>query len=145
MDNGCVWVIPGSHLWSIEEAQEVIDRGDANFKRADAVPAEVKPGDILLHHTKVLHGSKINTSDTLRRVIYFDQRTPRWNETYQWWKPAFLTQRCKLYQRALHERRNQPYPSDTEQFAYEVPTDMPVWEADDTFDLRIQHRAYAAQ
>ena len=86
VDNGCVWVIPKSHLWGIEEAQEVIDRGEVNFEREDAVPAEVEPGDILLHHTKVLHGSKINTSDTLRRVIYFDQRTPRWNERYKWWQ-----------------------------------------------------------
>ena len=66
VDNGCVWVVPKSHLWGIEEAQEVIDRGEANFEREDAVPAEVEPGDILLHHTKVLHGSKINTSGTLR-------------------------------------------------------------------------------
>ena len=143
VDNGCVWVIPKSHLWGIEEAQEVIERGEVNFEREDAVPAEVEPGDILLHHTKVLHGSKINTSDTLRRVIYFDQRTPRWNERYKWWQNEFLTERCKLYQRALHERRTNPYSSDTEQFAYEVPSDMPTWEPNDDFDLRIQHRAYA--
>ena len=31
VDNGCVWVIPKSHLWGIEEAQEVIDRGEVNF------------------------------------------------------------------------------------------------------------------
>ena len=143
VDNGCVWVIPGSHLWGIEEAQKQIEKGDENFDRPDAVPAEVEPGDILLHHTKVLHGSKINMSDTLRRVIYFDQRTPRWNTHYKWWETAFLTQRCKMYQRALHERSNNPYPSDTEQFAYEVPADMPTWGQDDNFDLRIQHREYA--
>lgn len=145
VDNGCVWVIPGSHLWGIEEAQEIIDRGEANFNRPDAVPAEVNAGDILLHHTKVLHGSKINTSETLRRVIYFDQRTPRWNETYRWWKPEFLMERCKLYQRALHERRIRPYPSDTEQFDYKVPPGMPVWKVGKNFNLRIQHSAYAAQ
>ncbi len=145
VDNGCVWVIPESHLWGIEEAQAVIDRGDANFERPDAVPAEVEPGDILLHHTKVLHGSKINTSGTLRRVIYFDQRTPQWNAHYKWWQPTFLTQRCKLYQRALYERRVNPYPSDTAQFAYEVPAGMPTWTPEDDFDLRIQHGAYPYQ
>ncbi|MCY4552869.1 MAG: phytanoyl-CoA dioxygenase family protein, partial [Candidatus Poribacteria bacterium] len=145
VDNGCVWVVPKSHLWGIEEAQEVIERGEVNFDRPDAVPAEVEPGDILLHHTKVLHGSKINMSDTLRRVIYFDQRTPRWNARYKWWQNEFLTERCKLYQRALHERRTNPYASDTEQFAYEVPPDMPTWDPNDNFDLRIQHRAYAYQ
>lgn len=143
VENGCVWVIPKSHLWSVEDAQEQIEKGEANFDRPDAVPAEVEPGDILLHHTKVLHGSKINTSDTLRRVIYFDQRTPRWNERYKWWENEFLTQRCKMYQRALHERSTNPYTSDTEQFPYEIPSDMPTWDPDENFDLRIQHRAYA--
>ena len=142
VDNGCVWVIPKSHLWTIEAAQEEIDKGEVNFDRSDAVPAEVEPGDILLHHTKVLHGSKINKSDSLRRVIYFDQRTPKWNERYKWWQQDFLTQRCKMYQRALHERTTNPYASDTEQFLYEVPHDMPTWVPEDTFDLRIRHGDY---
>ena len=143
VENGCVWVIPGSHLWSIEAAQEMIDQGRRNFDLPDAVPAEVGPGDILLHHTKVLHGSRRNVSSQLRRVIYFDQRTPAWNEKYGWWKPDFLTQRCKLYQRALRERRTHPYASDDEQFSYQAPPDMPVWDEADNFDLRISHREYA--
>ena len=143
VDNGCVWVIPGSHLWSIEAAQAVIDQGRKDFDLPNAIPAEVAPGDILLHHTKVLHGSQVNESDQLRRVIYFDQRTPAWNERYHWWQPEFLTQRCKLYQRALNERQKNPYPSDEEQFAYQVPSSMPVWDESDDFDLRIQHREYA--
>jgi hypothetical protein len=143
VDNGCVWVVPGSHLWSIEDAQARIERGRKKFDLPNAVPAEMNPGDILLHHTKVLHGSQINTSDKLRRVIYFDQRTPAWNEKYHWWQPEFLTQRCKLFQRALYERRNNPYPSDEEQFEYHVPPEMPVWDETDNFDLRIEHRKYA--
>lgn len=143
VDNGGVWVVPGSHKWSIEDAQAMIERGRKNFDLPNAVPAEMTPGDILLHHTKVLHGSQINTSRQLRRVIYFDQRTPAWNEKYHWWQPEFLTQRCKLFQRALHERRQNPYPSDEEQFAYHAPSGMPVWDASDNFDLRIEHRKYA--
>ena len=27
VDNGCVWVVPGSHLWSIEEGQATIEHG----------------------------------------------------------------------------------------------------------------------
>jgi phytanoyl-CoA hydroxylase len=142
VDNGCVWVVPGSHLWRIEEAQTAIEERRKNFDLSGAVPAEVEPGDILLHHTKVLHGSRVNQSEQLRRVIYFDQRTPTWNEKYHWWQPEFLTQRCKMYQRALHQRRQNPYPSDTEQFEYQPPARLPVWEESDIFDLRIQHREY---
>ena len=48
VENGCVWVIPGSHLWSIEDAQAMIERGRKHFDLPNAVPAEVNPGDILL-------------------------------------------------------------------------------------------------
>jgi hypothetical protein len=141
--NGCVWVVPGSHMWSIEEAAAMIERGRKNFDLPNAVPAEMEPGDVLLHHTKVLHGSQNNTSSQLRRVIYFDQRTIAWNEKYRWWHPEFITQRCKLLQRAFHERRKAPYPSDEEQLGYQVPPGMPVWDELDDFDPRIEHGKYS--
>lgn len=74
--NGCVWVVPGSHLWESERANKTIQQGWEMFHLPGAVPAEVEAGDILLHHTKVLHGSQQNFNPQLRRVIYSDQRTP---------------------------------------------------------------------
>ena len=47
-----------------------------------------------------------------------------------------------MYQRALHERKTNRDESDTEQFAYQVPSDMPTWDPEDTFDLRIKHGDY---
>lgn len=135
VDNSCVWVIPGSHRWEQERAQEMVLRGRAGFALPGAVPAEMKPGDVLLHHVKVLHGSRVNTSDELRRVVYFDNRAASWNERYGWFDRAFIEARCRLYQHALHERRTNPYRSDDDTFAYEPPPGLPRWQPGDPVDL----------
>src|SRR5947209_11087004 len=116
--NSCVWVIPGSHLWEAERATEMVRRGREEFDLPGAVPAEMEPGDVLLHHVKVLHGSAMNTSDELRRVVYFDNRAASWNDQYHWFAPEVMEKRCRLYQYALHERKTHPYPSEDEVFDY---------------------------
>jgi ectoine hydroxylase-related dioxygenase (phytanoyl-CoA dioxygenase family) len=133
--NSCVWVVPGSHLWEKERANEMAQRGRKDFALPGAVPAEMEPGDVLLHHTKVLHGSTVNTSDELRRVVYFDNRAASWNERYGWFTREVIEKRCLLYQYALRERKSNPYPSDDETFAYTVPDGLPTWHAGDPVDL----------
>jgi phytanoyl-CoA hydroxylase len=133
--NSCVWVIPGSHKWEHERAMEMVARGRETFELPGAVPAEMEPGDVLLHHVKVLHGSTENRSDELRRVVYFDNRAKSWNDRYGWFKPEVLEKRCRLYQYALHERRTYPYPSDDEQFAYTPPPGLPTWQPGEPVDL----------
>jgi len=135
VENSCVWAVPGSHLWEQEKALEWVARGRKDFDLPGAVPAEVEPGDVLLHHVKVLHGSTVNRSNSLRRVIYFDDRAVSWNDTYKWYPRTVLETRCLLYQYALHERKTNPYPSDDEVFDYRVPEGMPVWHPGDPVDL----------
>jgi len=138
VENSCVWVIPGSHLWEKERADAMVARGQEDFNLPGAVPAEMEPGDVLLHHVKVLHGSTVNTSRELRRVVYFDNRAASWNDKYRWFRPDVLETRCRLYQFALHERKTNPYPSDDETFAYRVPNGLPVWNPGDPVDLYAQ-------
>jgi len=135
VENSCVWVVPGSHLWEKEKADEWVARGRRDFNLPGAVPAEMTPGDVLLHHVKVLHGSTVNQSNELRRVVYFDNRAVRWNEKYGWFHRDVLEKRCRLYQYALHERRTNPYPSDDEVFEYSVPEGLPLWNPDEPVDL----------
>ena len=135
VENSCVWVVPGSHRWEQEEADRWVERGRRDFDLPRAVPAEVEPGDVLLHHVKVLHGSTVNQSNSLRRVIYFDSRAASWNERYRWFSREVLEKRCLLYQYALHERRTAPYPGDDETIYYAVPEGMPVWNPGDPIDL----------
>jgi phytanoyl-CoA hydroxylase len=133
--NSCVWVIPGSHLWEHEEAQEWVRRGREQFALPGAVPAEMEPGDALLHHVKVLHGSTVNSSNELRRVVYFDNRAYSWNEVHQWFPPEVLRERCRLYQYALYLRRTRPYAADDELFQYEPPPGLPRWQPGEPVDL----------
>lgn len=135
VENSCVWVVPGSHLWEKEKALAWVERGHRDFDLPGAVPAEVEPGDVLLHHVNVLHGSTVNRSGSLRRVIYFDNRAASWNAKYGWFPREVLEKRCLLYQYALHERKRHPYPSDDEAFAYRIPEGMPVWHPGDPIDL----------
>ncbi len=135
VENSCVWVVPGSHRWDDRRARELIDRGRQDFRLPDAVPAEMQPGDVLLHHVCVLHGSTVNRSADLRRVVYFDNRAAAWNERYGWFSRAVIEERCRLYQYALHQRRTIPYDSDDKQFEYHVPEGLPVWNPGDSIDL----------
>jgi phytanoyl-CoA hydroxylase len=144
VENSCVWCVPGSHKWEKAKADEWVERGRTDFNLPGAVPAEMEPGDVLLHHVKVLHGSTINQSNTLRRVVYFDNRAASWNEKYHWFKREVLEKRCKLYQYALYERKTNPYPSDDEQFAYTPPPGLPAWRPGDPIDLEASREAYTA-
>jgi ectoine hydroxylase-related dioxygenase (phytanoyl-CoA dioxygenase family) len=133
--NSCVWVVPGSHLWEKERADALAKRGREEFDLPGAVPAEMEPGDVLLHHVKVLHGSTVNTSPELRRVVYFDNRAAQWNMQYGWFDRSVIEKRCRLYQYALHERKTNPYPSDDETFDYVVPEGLPTWHPGEPIDL----------
>jgi ectoine hydroxylase-related dioxygenase (phytanoyl-CoA dioxygenase family) len=135
VENSCVWVIPGSHLWDDEPAAAMVARGRAAFDLTGAVPAEMEPGDVLLHHVKVLHGSTLNQSGELRRVVYFDNRAASWNERYGWFDRSVIEKRCRLYQHALHERKTHPYASDDETFPYTVPDGLPTWTPGEPVDL----------
>jgi len=146
IENSCVWCVPGSHKWTQEEAMKLVERGRRDFDDVPgAVPAELKAGDVLLHHVKVLHGSTVNRSGQLRRVTYFDNRAARWNEHYHWFDPKVLTQRCRMYQYALHERQTNPYPSDDEAFAYEPPEGLPKWRPGEPVDLCVERVAWSKQ
>jgi phytanoyl-CoA hydroxylase len=135
VENACVWVIPGSHKWEHGRAWALAAQGRENFDLPGAIPAEMEPGDVLLHHVKVLHGSDINRSGDLRRVVYFDNRAKSWNDRYGWFKPEFIEKRARLYQHALHVRSTQPYPSDDAVFDYQRPPDFPTWRPGDPMDL----------
>src|SRR5436853_439053 len=95
-------------------------------------------------HPKVLHGSTVNTSPELRRVVYFDNRAAGWNEKHRWFARSVIEKRCRLYQYSLHERKTNPYPSDDEVFNYRVPEGLPIWNPGDPIDLHAPREAPGA-
>lgn len=71
--NGCMRAVPGSHKLGLLDHENVA--GDANLlnkrgervtmdvSEADAVDVVLRPGEMSLHHTNIVHGSSPNTSD----------------------------------------------------------------------------------
>lgn len=77
VENGCMHVIPGSHLWELPYKRDEVDVSDADWLLkhpgipADAdltpVPCEVPAGHCHFHHCRTFHGSYGNRTDNPRR------------------------------------------------------------------------------
>ena len=71
---GCMQMIPGSHLSEIFDHEDtyaednILTRGQVvkNIDETHAVDLILKPGQMSLHHGKVVHGSRPNTSKSRR-------------------------------------------------------------------------------
>ena len=70
--NGCMRVVPGTHKQGVLEHDNVQDpnllnkRGERlrmDVDESEAVDVVLKPGEMSLHHTNIVHGSNPNTSD----------------------------------------------------------------------------------
>ncbi len=75
LDNGCLLVIPGSHLGPLyDHHQDGVFVGgiaDPAFRPEGALPIEVEAGGISIHHVRLLHGSAPNRSKSERRLLLF--------------------------------------------------------------------------
>lgn len=79
IDNGCMWMVPGSHRWgriplkSGPDFQPVYDENllPEGITRADVKPEpfQVRKGCVGFHHCMTWHGSPSNQSDRPRRAI----------------------------------------------------------------------------
>jgi len=79
IENGCMWMVPGSHKWGDHQKHlastpdfkpyhrkpELLPKGAV----VEAVPFEIKKGQVGYHHSLTWHGSPHNRSDMKRRAI----------------------------------------------------------------------------
>ena len=63
-----MYIVPGSHKWEYEEPMVMRKKLQNPFNTEGAVPAILKPGDMLIHNHLVLHGSW-KTSGAMRRGL----------------------------------------------------------------------------
>jgi ectoine hydroxylase-related dioxygenase (phytanoyl-CoA dioxygenase family) len=78
MDNGPLWVLPGSHREAVAEVRRD-PREHANpayveivgHDWRDAVPVLMEPGDLLVFHSHLMHKSTDNTSTTTRAAMVY--------------------------------------------------------------------------
>lgn len=70
VENGCIWIIPGSHKHGLLEhvRNEETHTNDAVFDSEEgAVPVEMEPGQVALFSSLMLHRSGPNTSGEVRK------------------------------------------------------------------------------
>lgn len=88
LDNGCLWVIPGTHRQGVLDHSEVWmvgDRADrkipdAAIDRSQEVPVPLKAGDCSFHHSLLLHRSGPNNTSRFRRgqASHYMSARSRW-------------------------------------------------------------------
>jgi phytanoyl-CoA hydroxylase len=85
IENGCLWVVPGSHrLGPLPHSEKwlVGDREDkrvpeSEFDRSTEVPVTLRPGSCSFHHSLILHMSHPNKTTTSRRGLAFHYMTSK--------------------------------------------------------------------
>ena len=74
-ENGCMRVIPGTHTkeqqphTDTHAEHNILTRGqvvDCEVDESEAVDLVLEPGEMSLHHVRLIHGSEANTSDARR-------------------------------------------------------------------------------
>lgn len=139
-------VLAGTHrlgpLGEDEVAEAVKER------RADAVTVPVKPGDILVHNVRAIHGSPPNDSAHIRRTIYFEFRTPAQVLEESPWDAGWLERRLRLIPEAMRLRGESDLARDddpalVEELARRMPEWLPPVPDEAPLDLRVHHEDFA--
>lgn len=91
LDNGCMWMVPGSHRWGDRmdyletqgHREQLPDFGDVGEDfvspqgaKVQAVACPVKRGEVHFHHALTWHGSPRNQSTRPRRALAIHFMTP---------------------------------------------------------------------
>jgi phytanoyl-CoA hydroxylase len=78
LDNGCLWVVPGSHTQPVHE-HVPDDRPGSNYgyvqivdhDMSTAIPVLMDPGDLLVFSSKLMHSSTDNDSAGIRAAMVY--------------------------------------------------------------------------
>ena len=74
LENGCLMAMCGTHLGPVLDHHQdgafigAISPSRESFDLGEAVPLEIRAGDVTIHHAKLLHGSAPNRSSVPRRL-----------------------------------------------------------------------------
>ena len=75
LDNGCLWVLPGSHRWGFLERDwdenNRVRLADEVERRGTPTPLPMKPGDVAFFTNLTIHASKENRRDRVRWSLDF--------------------------------------------------------------------------
>ena len=107
IDNGCLWVIPGSHkgeLYDHRQPWQVGDRVDmqvpeGDFNNRQEASIVMPAGSCSFHHSMLLHRSGANQTDQPRRglAVHYVASRSRWTDPAQP-QPEFQLLRGREYE-----------------------------------------------
>lgn len=90
--NGCVWIVPGSHKWGLQDyhavdngtCRKVIDR--EAYANQHAIPMRMRAGNVMLFSALLWHHSKGNQTDHVRRafIVSYQEATLTQGAGDQW-------------------------------------------------------------
>ena len=146
-ENGCLLVTPGSHKLNLS-VQEVVAQG---YDFPGLVELPVKAGDVLFHNVKLVHGSRRNSANSLRRTLYYAfhslsaaarQGEPRSEGSYlrpgQTVPQSWIDDRLRLMMHAIDLRKETRFGREEVPFPYQPPAGYDVtWpSADEKLNYR---------
>lgn len=124
LENGCLWVAPGTHKMAHQLPKHEVFRG-LNFE--GMIPIPVKAGDVLLHNVRLIHGSPRSKGGALRRTLYYEFQSIARMQKQSGPRPAhplrnnFIEDRIKLLMHAIEQRKAAPFAQDETPFDYNPP------------------------
>lgn len=131
-EDTCLWVIPGSHRWDVEQAQRWLaerrdsDQTKEHFRASGAVPVLMQAGDVLFHNILLLHGSPYNLSSNLRRVVYYEFRAAHVEHTLGPHTPEYIPLKQQVLLSCMERRQQADYVGREEPFVYNPPEPFTV-------------------
>ena len=134
-ENGCLLAAPGSHKLNLS-GPEVVAQG---FDFPGLVELPVKAGDVLFHNTRLVHGSRRNSANSLRRTLYYAfhslsaaarQGSPeRGTSLLRPGQPvpeSWIHDRLRLMMHAIDLRKETSYGREEVPFPYQPPAGYDV-------------------
>ncbi len=94
-ENGCLWVVPGSHKKGVLDANALMQKH--GFEIPGAIPVIMEPGDVAFHDNGCLHGSKENASERERRILYLAFQTERQARSVGQFTEELIAERQRMW------------------------------------------------
>jgi len=117
-ENGCLYVIPGSHKWDILRHDDLEGSQQREFKLArgvrdeDGVAVEVPPGAVIWFHSHLLHKSMDNHSLRFRRcyVSHYLSAQAKWAQSTSTGGQPIMWIRGETFPDKVHEVQHDVLP-----------------------------------
>ncbi|MFD0674398.1 phytanoyl-CoA dioxygenase family protein [Cohnella sp. GCM10027633] len=139
----CLWVIPGSNMWSVEVCKTRVDQdGPDRFSTEDAIPVPMEAGDAIFHDITVLHGSPAGDGNPLRRTVYYEFRPGEIESNYGPHTREYIGLKQQMLLECLDRRAAASYAQDEEPFVYQPDGELAIGGRVKSNTFRYPHLEY---